>query len=217
MELSRIYIYRITHIENIPHILQCGITHIKSSNANPNYISIGDLSLITTRATKAISINNGDSSKKYETITLGNFIPFYFGVRMPMLYVMQHGGNYVEKATLAQDIVYVVCKLIDFVNSKIVFYFSDGHATDFLSNFYDSSKVLDLPNIIDWDAIKSVYWGGEENLETKWKKQAEFLVGSDIPASFLFGFVCYNELAKQKLIGMNIDSERIKICPQHYY
>jgi hypothetical protein len=31
-----------THIENVPHILQFGITHKNSPNANLDYVAIGD-------------------------------------------------------------------------------------------------------------------------------------------------------------------------------
>jgi hypothetical protein len=82
MDLSQINIYRMTHIENIPHILQYGITHRNSPNANPDYVTVGDKSLIDKRNTKQVSIENDG------TIVLGDFIPFYFGVRMPMLYVI---------------------------------------------------------------------------------------------------------------------------------
>ncbi|MDR0738503.1 MAG: DUF4433 domain-containing protein, partial [Prevotellaceae bacterium] len=119
-----------THIENIPHILKYGITHKSSPNANPDYVTIGDVSLIGTRATKQVKINNGNRAQSFGTITLGDFIPFYFGVRMPMLYVIQHGGNCIEKATPKEDIIYVVCKLSDVAESGSTYYFSDGHATD---------------------------------------------------------------------------------------
>ena len=204
-----------THIENITHILKNGITNKKSPNAKPDYISIGDISLIDTRSTRIVNISNGNRSESHGTIVLGDFIPFYFGVRMPMLYVMQHGGNYVEKATPPQNIVYVVCKVSDIILSGVNFYFSDGHATDNLSLFYDSSKVDNLPIIIDENAIKAKFWN--DNLDIKRKKQAEFLVANDISSNFLTGFVCYNEIAKQRLIDMNINSEKIKIYPQAYY
>ncbi|MFN0187492.1 MAG: DarT ssDNA thymidine ADP-ribosyltransferase family protein [Bacteroidia bacterium] len=42
LELNEIYLYRITHIENIPHILQHGITHLSSPNTNPNFVPIGE-------------------------------------------------------------------------------------------------------------------------------------------------------------------------------
>lgn len=210
-----IKIYRMTHIKNIPHILQYGITHKNSSNTNPNYITIGDASLIETRKTKIVHISNGNRSKSHGEIILGNFIPFYFGIRMPMLYVMQHGGNYVERATHPQDIVYMVCRIKDIISSGNTFYFSDGHATDNFSLFYDYSKVFELPDIIDWDAIKARIWNN--NLDVKRKKQAEFLIADDIPPQYLIGFVCYNEIAKEKLMDMGIESDRIKIIPGAYY
>jgi len=41
MDLAAIKVYRITHIENIEHVLQNGITHKNSPNHNPQYKSIG--------------------------------------------------------------------------------------------------------------------------------------------------------------------------------
>ena len=149
MQLENIKIYRMTHIENIPYILQHGITHKNSQNANPNFVSIGDLSLIDTRNSRAVNVDNGDFQNPNSlAITLGDFIPFYFGIRMPMLYVVQNGGNFVEKATEPREIVYVVCSLLDVVNSKNTYYFSDGHATDNLTSFYDSRSIENLPQII---------------------------------------------------------------------
>ena len=49
IELNKIYLFRMTHIDNIPHILQYGITHSDSINANPDFVPIGDNSLINTR------------------------------------------------------------------------------------------------------------------------------------------------------------------------
>ena len=43
------YIYRMTHIDNIPHILQYGITHKSSPNSNPCYKTIGDIDIINKR------------------------------------------------------------------------------------------------------------------------------------------------------------------------
>lgn len=175
MELEKINIYRMTHIDNVPHILQHGITHKDLVNANPNFIGIGDISLIDTRSTKSVSVTNGDSGYGiWPSITLGDFIPFYFGVRMPMLYVVQHGGNFVSHATNAEDIVYLACGLEPIVENNIIYYFSDGHATNIFTTFYDSSSKLALPKIIDWNAIKTQYWSGAENLNLKRKNKPSF-------------------------------------------
>ncbi|MDR1524681.1 MAG: DUF4433 domain-containing protein [Tannerella sp.] len=62
-----------------------------------------------------------------------------------------------------------------------------------------------------------MYWGGEENLETKRKKQAEFLVADDIAPQNLCGFVCYNETAGNRLVEMGVDSDKIKVYSPAYY
>lgn len=219
LDLNKIYLYRITHIENIPHILQNGITHKKSQNKNPNYKNIGDISLIETRSEKHVSIDNGDLNPKNArtTITLGDYIPFFFGVRMPMLYVTQYGGNFVERATAPADIIYLVCSVSKIISSNTCFFFTDGHAIDMLTSFYDATKINELVDIVDWNAVKSSYWGGNENLNLKRKKQAEFLVSGDLSSDQIFGFGCYNEQVKTKLISLGIIEKKIKIIPSAYY
>lgn len=85
-DYSKIYLTRITHIDNIQHILEYGITHSNSTNRNIHYKSIGDSKLISKR--NSFIIPNGK--------TLGEYIPFYFWGRMPMLYVIQKGYSGVQ-------------------------------------------------------------------------------------------------------------------------
>ena len=156
MTLSQINIYRIFHIANIRHIFANGITHKNSPNANPDFVAIGDKSMIAHRNERQVEVTNGNTNT-IETITLGDFIPFYFGVRMPMLYTAQHGGNSVERATESEDIVYVACSVQDIVDSNLLYYFSDGHAANFFSTFYNKTKINQLPQIVDWEAVKQKY------------------------------------------------------------
>ncbi len=218
MILNHVKLYRITHIENIPHVLKNGITHKNSSKKNQHFKNIGDISLIDKRCQTNVIVDNGNYKlKTCKTITLGDFIPFYFGVRMPMLYVAQNGGNFVETPVPAEDIIYIASSLIGIISDHKEFYFSDGHATDKLTTFFDNSKIIELVNIIDWHAIKASYWSGEENLNLKRKKQAEFLVFGDIDAKHIVGYGCYNQTTKTKLISMGIDERSIKVIPNAYY
>ena len=217
MKLDQVNIYRILHIENVPHIIENGITHKDSPNANPNFIGIGDMSLINNRETRKVIVDNGNTFSTIEEINLGDFTPFYFGIKMPMLYVVQQGGNFVEKANKPDDIIYVVCSIKSIVDSGLHYYFSDGHATDSLTSFYNKDKINHLTQIVDWMAVKTSYWGGQENLNIKRKKQAEFLVNGDIPSSFIIGYGCYNESSKHRLIGFGIDEQLVKVIPNAYY
>jgi len=207
-----------THINNIPHILQYGITHKNSPNRNPQFVTIGDVSLINTRNNKQVTVDNGDVlNMDTTTITLGDFTPFYFGIKMPMLYVIQHGGNFVIRATAATDIVYLACSVSKIVDATQNFYFSDGHGTDEYTTFYDNTKIDELPQIVDWPAVKASYWGGQENSITKRKKQAEFLVSDDLSADLIFGLGCYDQAAKTKLLDMEASENKIKIIPNAYF
>ncbi len=205
------------HIENIPHVLANGLTHKRSLKANPTFVGIGDLSLINNRNARQVNVDNGNTFNTIEVITLGDFTPFYFGVKMPMLYVVQQGGNFVDKASKPDDIVYVVCSVDSIVKSKLSYYFSDGHATDFLTTFYNKDKIRQLPQIVDWNAVKTPYWGGQENLNIKRKKQAEFLVQGDIPSDFIVGYGCYNDISKQRLVGFGVEDKLVKVIPKAYY
>ncbi len=217
MRLNEIKLYRMTHIENIPHILSHGITHKNSPNSNPDYVTIGDTSIIETRRNKRVTVNNGDYLNPITEIVLGDFIPFYFGVRMPMLYVVQAGGNNVLQPTPPTKIIYLMCMLTQVGGSSGEFYYSDGHALTTYTSFYDSTKLNELPNIIDWEAVASHYWGGSENLVRKTKKEAELLIRGDLSPDLISEFICNGLTAKQKLIDFGIDETKITINPEAYY
>ena len=153
-QYNKIRLYRMTHIENIPHVLQYGITHSSSPNANPAFVPIGDSSLITTRS--QFVLDNGR--------WLGEYIPFYFGTRMPMLYVIQKGYNLV-KPTLAEDIVYCVTSVQQIMEENLEYTFTDGHAVDSFSTQYGIEDIEKIDVLLDMKAIKARYWNDENDLD----------------------------------------------------
>lgn len=203
-----IFLYRLTHIDNIPHILQYGITHRNSPNHNPNYRNIGDTSLINVRCDLEISI-------KGHSYLIGDYIPFYFGKRMPMLLEIQTGYN-VDR-TPPEDIIYTAVALDTIVELSKDIIFSDGHARNSYTTFYDYDDIGNINCIIDWAAVNAHYWGGEENLDIKRRKQAELLTKGDIPPSAINMFGCYNKTAKERLVAMGINEEMIRITAESYF
>jgi len=205
-DLSRIFLYRMTHIKNIPHILDNGITHIASANANPDYMAIGDGSLISRR--NEITLANGKS--------LGDYIPFYFDGRMPMLLVVQNGTNGV-KSTQPQDIVYCISSVAKITECGLDYLFTDGHAVASFSSIYDSGQINNIDQLVDFNAVRVKYWRNENDLDLKRRKEAEFLVGNDIPVQAIIGYVVYNEAAKQQLLDMGIPDNKILIKSECYF
>ncbi|MCU0446744.1 MAG: DUF4433 domain-containing protein [Microscillaceae bacterium] len=176
-----------THIENIPHILQNGITHSSSAKANPSFTAIGDSSLISTRS--SFLLKNGKR--------LGEYIPFYFGTRMPMLYVIQNGFNMVKPA-LAEEIVYCVTSVQKIIDLGLDFVFTDGHAIDSFSSQYNTTDIQHIDTILDKSAINARYWKDENDLDKKRRKEAEFLVLGDIAPTDVLGYLTYNETSQKK-------------------
>ena len=162
-DLNKIYLFRMTHVENLPHILKYGITHSSSVNANNNFHPIGDNSIISTR--NAFILDNG---KK-----LGDYIPFYFGTRTPMLFVIQKGFNMVS-STPADQIVYCVISIQKVLDLGNEFVFTDGHAVDKFSTQYYAQNIAGITSLLDWNAIRSKYWKDDNDLDKKRKKEAEF-------------------------------------------
>jgi hypothetical protein len=205
-DLSKTYLFRMTHIENIPHILQYGITHFSSHNANPDFVPIGDKTLISTR--NDFLLNNGRR--------LGEYVPFYFGVRTPMLYVVQYGFNTVSP-TPAENIVYCITSVQKIIEQQLDFIFTNGHAIDSFTLQYSPDDINNLDNIIDRAAVMAKYWRDENDLDLKRRKEAEFLVLGDIPIEGILGFLVFNQNAQNRMIGFGVDAKKVHIKSDYYF
>lgn len=205
-DLNNIYLYRMTHIANVPHILVHGITHRTSANANPNFSPIGDPTLISTR--DGFVLENGR--------TLGEYVPFYFGTRMPMLYVIQKGFNGVT-VTPAEDIVYCVTSVQKVIDSNQEFIYTNGHAVDSFSSQFGPLDVGGIDDQVDFRAVKVRDWKSPTDLDLKRRMQAEFLLLGDLPVQAVLGFVVRNEAAKTRLLGFGAEENQIRIRTNAYF
>lgn len=205
-DLSKIYLYRMTHIDNVPHILAHGVTHRNSPNANPNFTPIGDPALISYR--DEFLLNTGR--------TLGDYIPFYFGTRMPMLYVIQNGYNGVP-ITPAADIVYCVTSVQNVINTNQDFVYTNGHAVDSFSSQFGPQDVKEIENQVDFEAVKVRDWKSPTDLDLKRRMQAEFLLLGDLPFQSVLGFVVRNETAKAQLLGFGVAAQQIRMKTNAYF
>jgi hypothetical protein len=205
-DLNKLYLFRMTHIENILHILKNGITHITSVNSNPNFIPIGDNTLIATR--NDFILDNGRR--------LGEYMPFYFATRTPMLYTIQHGFNMVNRI-LPENIVYCVSSVQKIIDHQLDFVFTDGHAVDKFTTQYTLADIQNIDAILDKKAIQAKYWKDENDLDLKRRKEAEFLVFGDVVLSAVLGFLVFNENAKNRLISFGANTDKVHIKSDYYF
>lgn len=199
------YAFRIVHISNIPHVLQFGFLKPGSPNCSEEYEGIGDDQVISIRkATKA-----GDG-------VLNDCVPFYFGPRSPMLYVIQHGYNGVKRR-FPEEIVYCVLRLDELIHSDLNLCFTDGHALNSLTQFYGKEDLFRVNELVHYDDVYAVNWQRSADGDLKRKKEAELLALDSVPPFYIKGFVVYNEEAKSILCGFGIANDKIVVAPNYYY
>lgn len=95
--------------------------------------------------------------------------------------------------------------------------FTDGHAVATFSSFYNSDQINNIEKLVDFNAVRIKYWRNENDLDLKRRKEAEFLVGSDIPVQEIVGYIVYNEAVKLQLLGMGIPENKILIKSDCYF
>ena len=185
--------------------MKYGFVHRTSAYADPNYVSIGDKTIIKVRSIR--------QKGKY---AIGDFIPFYFGPRSPMLYVIQHGYNGVKQYS-PEELIYCIIRLDDIVNSPIRCFFTDGHALNYITDWYSKEKLKDINRYIKYDDVYTANWVDENDRDLKRRKEAELLLLDELPVQYIRGFVVYNENAKKRLQEYGVRYSQIAIRPNFYF
>lgn len=147
---------------------------------------------------------------------LGEYIPFYFGVRTPMLYVVQNGFNMVAP-TPSENIVYCVSSVQKIIDLQLDFVFTDGHAVDGFTTQYNLEDIQNIDTILDKNAINAKYWKDENDLDRKRRKESEFLVLGDITHDAVLGYITSNENAKNRVINFGADATNVHIKLGFYF
>jgi hypothetical protein len=182
-------IFRIVHISNLKHLLKYGICTKTHENADPEYIDIGDKSLIDNRDKHQVKVIPPGGK-------LGDYVPFYFGPLSPMLLKIKNGTNGITMRP-QKDIVYLVCNLNSILEACPQWCFTDGQAKNEITAFYNNKADLDK---IDWEMVDQHYWSNtEEDLDRMRRKQAEFLIKEHVPVHCILGIATYNEEANESV------------------
>jgi hypothetical protein len=178
---ERAYIYRITHVANVPWMLRNGLHCSTSDHLDPEFHTIGIPDLIRQRLDWTVPIDPGG--------TLGDYIPFYFTSRTPMLYKIKTGHE--VPSVPMSDIVVVVASLRRLEEEGFSFVFTDRHAKLRTARF--SSDLNDL-SWVDWAILKrSDFAYDVDDPGKKERYQAEALVHRHLPIDAIEGIICSND------------------------
>jgi len=182
------HIFRITHIDNVPWILEHGLYSKNSPCQDPNFVSIGLQELIGKRPTRQVDCEPWGA--------LGDYVPFYFTPASIMLYNIATGyGSVTQRPN--REIVVIVSSIPRLIERELRYVFTTSHAYQHGAEFYEDPADLVK---IDWKILCARDFKTDpEDPGKKGRYQAEALVHSHVPTDAILGMACYNTSAQQVL------------------
>lgn len=184
---AQTYIYHITDVANLPGILAEGglLSDARMAQRNPGVVIGYDH--IKLRRLKELRVDCCGNR------FVGEFVPFYFCPRSPMLFVVNQGRT--GRPAGCQDrIVHLVSTVAVGMASGKEWAISSGNAGANHASFRAELEALDE---LDWESIQATQWQGRTH-----PKSAEFLVGDFFPWTGIRGIACLNSKVANEVTSM---------------
>lgn len=180
-------IFRITHRDNVPWILDNGMHARNGAEFDPNFRNIGNVDLIGKRSRRVVEVAPGG--------TLSDYVPFYFTPHSIMLLNIMTGYN--VKKVPGEDIVIFVSSLTQVCERDIPFVFTDQHAYPPMAKYFTDLTSL---GEIDWPLLQSRnFKPNPDDPGKKERYQAEALIWKHVPVAALQAVCCYTAAVEQNL------------------
>lgn len=130
-------IYHITHIDNLPSILNSGglIANSSLRSQQNNYVDIAHEGIQNRRAITRVPCGVYG--------VLHDYVPFYFAPRSPMLFTI-HKGNVEGYKQGQEPVIHLVSTAEAIEAAAIAFAFTDGHGIIGYTQFFDDLDDLDM-------------------------------------------------------------------------
>jgi hypothetical protein len=198
-------IYHITDVANLPAILAAGgLFSDEAIGALPHQV-IGYAHIKVRRMTEYRVPCCGNKF-------VGEFVPFYFCPRSPMLFTVNKGSVPGRPAGCQKDIVHLVSDVQSGIDIGRKWAISDGNAGAAYTSFHGSLDGLDQ---LDWNAIRARDWRGLTH-----QKMAEFLVEHSVPWTSITQIACYDQRVFQmvsSLVANSAHRPSVAVKPEWYY
>lgn len=201
---ERILIYHITDVANLPSILVENGLHSDAVMVKRNPEIIG-YDHIKKRRLKEIPVPCCGWRR------VGEFVPFYFCPRSPMLFTINK-GNTGRPANCQKSIVHLVSTMSAGIAAGKIWAISSGNAGAYHTTF---SASLDALDELDWEAIRAIQWQGKQH-----QKSAEFLVADYFPWAAIQKIGCQNSTTADKVMTLLADvahQPAVEIKTNWYY
>lgn len=204
LQPAQILIYHITDVGNLPNILTNAGLHSDAVMAQRNPTVLGYNHIKQRRLTR---IRVPCCNNRF----VGEFVPFYFCPRSPMLYTVNQGATGLPPGC-QESVLHLVSNVDAAVALGHDWAISDGNAGAFHTSFYANLGAL---NGLDWAAIHARGWRGRTH-----EKSAEFLVADFVPWNSVQQIGCHNDKVAQQvkcMIQNHSHQPSVDVQPTWYY
>ena len=185
-------LYYITHIDNLPSILEKGIlSHERIEEEHVQSVRIYNTDIVNSRREK-----NTPSQK-----SLWSYANLYFQARNPMMYRVVH-----EKGTKDLAVVSIAKEILQTPSVFI----TDGYAANAPTQFYFSSDGLKMLRQ-QWKIVQNEWWNNLDG--SKRKIMAECLVPNSVAPKFINSVYVADEKTRVN-VSRKLSSRPIPIIPE---
>lgn len=205
-------IFHITHVDNLPAILADGCLWSDAEVLKrPNKRTVIGFDTIKKRRLQELPV------KCHSKTLVGQYVPFYFCPRSPMLYVIHKRSPELSYNGGQDRIIHLVSCVGMAIDAaeKRPWAFTDGNAGATYTSF--SNDLTKFDDFVDKNAIRAHYWSDPAIKE---RKQAEFLVHHSFPWTSFFGIgVLSDKVAKEVQQHLSTQGHRpeVVVKPEWYY
>ena len=204
LDPAKVHLFHITDVDNLPSILAEGRLLSDVALAGVAHQVIGYGHIKQRRMTEYRVPCSGGRF-------VGEFVPFYFCPRSPMLFTVNKGST--GKAPGCQtSIVHLVTTVARMVALGQPWAVADGNAGAAHTGFRSELAAIDDLN---WQAIRALSWQGLTH-----QKSAEFLVADTVPWTAIETIACHNAATAARVtqcLAQAAHAPAVAVQPDWYY
>jgi hypothetical protein len=204
-----------THADNLPAIVASGrLACDREANAGLMRREVGDRQIKERRRGRAVTVGPDG--------TVGDYVPFYFGPRSPMMFriACDHrdsiAGRYPDGD---RPLVYLATTVGELLGAGVAWVATDGNAATATSRFVATLDELDA--VVDWPLMTAPQWNDvPEDPDRQRRRMAEFLVHRSVPLSALLKVYSYSEphaAGIRAALAGHFLADLVSVRPSWYY
>ncbi|MDP3972069.1 MAG: DUF4433 domain-containing protein [Candidatus Nanopelagicales bacterium] len=161
-----------THIDHLESVVDQGLVADAVARVDRRLaVEVGNLEIKERRRKRVVPVGPGGF--------VGDYVPFYFAPRSPMMYVIHKGGVPTFSGGCAR-LVYLVTSVEKLESSGLSLVFADRNAVLGFARF--TERVGDLDALVDWPLMRAMMWNNTSaDPDRRERRMAECLAHRVVP------------------------------------